>query len=593
MLKKRWILSGLLLLGAMQAVSAAQVQVLDESGVPVPIVMLHVFPLKAPGLPNSDGGYPPTGQPFDVWRETTVFTDMHGRASLPDDTPVLPQQLRLRKPGYQDQTLPLSAVGKALQIKRETDPARLADARPANAWLGSLELGDRGLRLHYQAQCTFCHQQGNAFVRRERSEAVWASAIQRMMRYGSRLSAEDQKILPALLAKNWRTLREHPDRVADTAPWQSELATARITEWPAGDVMSQTHDVLLARDGVLYVADNIQDRLWALQPETGRMTVYKIPHLPGDKPGGLLSARLRDFPRHDSTSNAHSLAESQRDGHIFITPSAQRRLVEFDPHSGHFRLHEIGGGFYLHTVRVDAQDRVWFTLALSNQVAMLDRATDKFKLYDLPARTLGEKLTTRYIGQLYWLMEHGLPLTNWLKVDREGTGTPLPYGIDVTPDGKVWFARLHTDEIGMIDPKTDLITMIPTPFKGPRRLRSDAQGRLWITAFPESAIANYDPATKVFRRYDLPVMPKGSDTPYALNVDKTRGIVWVNGNQSDSLYALNIATGKWVQYPLPKRVAFTRDVEIAADGSVYTSTSSFPSWHVENGQPTLIHLKPN
>ncbi|WP_296223955.1 virginiamycin B lyase family protein [Ralstonia sp. UBA689] len=591
-MRTKWILPSALLLGAMRAASAAQVQVVDAAGVPVPTVMLRVFPVKSPGLPNGDGGYPPSGQPFQAWKETTVFTDAQGRATLPDDTPDFPQQVRLRKPGYQELTLPLASSGSVLKIQRETDPARLAEARPANAWLGSLDLGDPSLKLRYQTQCTFCHQQGNAFVRRERSEAEWTHTIQRMMRYGSRLSTEDQKILPALLAKNWQTLREHPERVAQTAPWQAELATARITEWPVGDAMSQTHDVLLARDGVLYVADNIQDRLWALQPQTGRMTVYKIPHLPGDKPGGLLSARLRDFPRHDSTSNAHSLAESQSDGHIFITPSAQQRLVEFDPHTGKFQLHEIGGGFYPHTIRIDAQDRVWFTLALSNQVGMLDRSTGKFKRYDLPTRSLGEKFTTHFIRQFYWLMDHGVPLANWLKVDTENTGVPLPYGIDITPDGRVWFARLHTNEIGVIDPRTDRITMIPTPFKGPRRLRTDADGRLWITAFPESAIASYDPANGKFTRYDLPVLPKGSDTPYALNVDKTRGVVWVNGNQSDSLYALTIATGKWVQYPLPKRVAFTRDVEIAPDGSVYTSTSSFPSWHVEDAQPTLIHLQP-
>ncbi len=87
--------------------------------------------------------------------------------------------------------------------------------------------------------------------------------------------------------------------------------------------------------------------------------------------------------------------------------------------------------------------------------------------------------------------------------------------------------------------------MIRTPFKGPRRLRTDSSGNLWIAAFPESAIARYEPSTGKFTRFDLPVLPKGSDTPYSLNVDRPRGVVWVNGNQSDSLYALDIATGSW------------------------------------------------
>jgi streptogramin lyase len=356
--------------------------------------------------------------------------------------------------------------------------------------------------------------------------------------------------------------------------------------------MSQTHDMLVGRNGLVYVADNIQDRLYETNPQTNEITVYKIPHLPGDVPGGLLARRLKTFPRHDSTSNAHSLAESARDGHIFITPSAQRRIVEFDPETKQFKLHEIGGGFYPHTIRMDAQDRVWFTLALSNQIGMLDRTTGKFKLYDLPTRGFREWLNVRLIGFMFRLINWGVPLSHWLPIDRQATGTPLPYGIDVTPDGKVWFARLHTDEIGVLDPATGDVKMIRTPFTGPRRLRSDAEGNLWIAAFPESAIARYAPATGEFTRYDLPVLPKGSDPPYSLNVDRPRGIVWVNGNQSDSLYALDIASGAWRVFPLARRGSFTRDVEFAPDGVVYTSISNFPSWHVEGMQPTLIRLQP-
>jgi streptogramin lyase len=74
-------------------------------------------------------------------------------------------------------------------------------------------------------------------------------------------------------------------------------------------------------------------------------------------------------------------------------------------------------------------------------------------------------------------------------------------------------------------------------------------------------------------------------------VDKRRGIVWVNGNQSDALHALDIQAGTWRSVPLPRKVSFTRDVEIAEDGTVYTSTSNFPSWHTEGAQPTLIRVQ--
>ena len=571
---------------------AATLAVVDEAGRPLATVKAREVAAAPRKLDTSDGGYPAPGKANKVDPEVTRFTDENGRAAWADRGVAV--RLLVRKPGYRDAIVD-AAPGQAevrATLVRETDPLALAEAKPANVWLGALDLGDLETKKHFMLQCAFCHQQGNAFLRRERTSAEWSDAIHRMVRYGSRLSSQDQRALPDRLVTGWRKLRESPALLAEPAPWAASLAGVTITEWPIGDAMSQTHDQLLAASGLVYVADNIQDRLYEVDPRTDTVTVYKIPHRDGEPNGGLLEARLRDFPRHDSTSNAHSLAQSPRDGHIFITPSAQRRLVEFDPKTKAFTLHEIGGGFYPHTIRFDAKDRVWFTLALSNQIGMFDRASGKVTLYDLPARSLRERLTTALIGPIFKLMAWGVPLANWLPVDRISTGVPLPYGIDITPDGKAWFARLHSDEIGNIDPATGKVTMIATPFKGPRRLRSDAEGKLWIGAFPESAIARYDPKTGAFTRFDLPVVPAGSDTPYALNVDRQRNIVWVTGNQSDALHALDVATGAWRSVPLPRRVAFTRDVEIAADGTVFTSTSNFPSWHVEDGQPTLIRVQP-
>jgi streptogramin lyase len=565
--------------------------VTDPSGQPLATVMVRERRADGPNLDTSDDGYQAPGVARVVAPEITRFSDAAGRVEFADRSE--PMEYRIRKPGYQDLSVrpALEQREVPVTLQPETDPVKLAEARPASSWLGALDLGDAETKLHFQLQCAFCHQQGNAFIRIERTPEEWSTVIRRMVRYGSRLATQDQRALPAQLSAGFRKLRENPDLIPDPLPWSPALAGATITEWPIGDIFSQVHDMLVGRNGHVYVADNIQDRLYEVDPRTDQVTVYRIPHRPGEKNGGLIAGRLRDFQKHDSTSNAHSLAESLVDGHIFITPSAQRRLVEFDPDSKQFTLHEMPGGLYPHTIRVDRKDRVWFTVALSNQVAMFDRGTGKFTLYDLPTRGLREWLNVRLIGLIFKLINWGVPLANWLPIDRAATGTPLPYGIDVTPDGKVWFARLHTDEIGSIDPDTGKVTMVATPFKGPRRLRSDADGNLWIAAFPESAIARYEPANGRFTRFDLPVSPKGSDTPYSLNVDRPRGIVWVNGNQSDSLYAFDIAAGTWSVIPLPRRVSFTRDVEFDPQGTAYTSISNFPSWHVEDAQPTLIEVR--
>ena len=463
---------------------------------------------------------------------------------------------------------------------------------PSNAWTSTLLRGRDDLRKEFLAQCGFCHQQGSAFLRRERSAEEWETTIKRMVRYGARLSTEAQKELPALLEAHWKDINAHPEKVPAATPWPAALSTASITELPIGDRFSQMHDFLQHSNGLVYVGDNLQDRLYEINTATGAYTVYRVPPQPGDQLGGLLAGRLRDFPKHETYQGIHSLVEAPADGHIFITPSYQRRLIEFDPKTKQFTNHEINTGFYPHTVRMDNKNRVWFTLALSNQVAMFDRATQKFTTYDLPFRSFMEKLTVKLTPFFFKLIGWGVPVTNWVKIDHASTGVPLPYGIEVTPDGKVWIARLHTNEIASIDPATGVVTMIPTPLKAPRRLRADRDGNLWIVMFNESAILRFEPATAQFTRFDLPVQPVGSDTPYALNVDRKRHQVWVTGTNSDSVHRLDIASNQWTTYPLPRRATFTRDVEFTEDGRVLLTSASFPSWHIEDAQPTLIQLNP-
>ena len=212
-----------------------------------------------------------------------------------------------------------------------------------------------------------------------------------------------------------------------STPWAAALAGTKIAELPLGDRFSQMHDFLAHSNGMIYVGDNLEDRLYEVNPDTGAYTVFKIPTQPGDKLGGLLAGRLHDFPKHETYQGIHSLAESQKDGHIFITPSYQRRLLEFDPKTKAFRAHEMDSGFYPHTVRIDAKDRVWFTLALSNQIAMFDRSTANFTTWDLPFRSFMEKVTVKLTPFFFKLIGWGLPVTNWVKIDNVSTGVPLPY----------------------------------------------------------------------------------------------------------------------------------------------------------------------
>jgi sugar lactone lactonase YvrE len=105
-------------------------------------------------------------------------------------------------------------------------------------------------------------------------------------------------------------------------------------------------------------------------------------------------------------------------------------------------------------------------------------------------------------------------------------------------------------------------------------------------------LARFDPATGEFATWPLPTEPAGTETPYALNVDRRTDTVWVCGTQSDSLIRFTPADERFTVYPLPNRVTYTREIDFDDTGAVWTCNSNLPAWQIERGTPTLIRLEP-
>ena len=252
----------------------------------------------------------------------------------------------------------------------------------------------------------------------------------------------------------------------------------------------------------------------------------------------------------------------------------------------------MDGGFYPHTVRFDAKDRVVHP-GPEQPGRHVRPCSAQIHLYDPPFRSLMERITVKLhaIHLQAARMGHSRGQLRQGR-DHVSTGVPLPYGIDITPDGKAWIARLHTDEIASVDPDTGTVTMVKTPFQAPRRLRSDKDGNLWIAAFNESQIVSLHARHRCVHAPGPARRPQGSDTPYSLNVDRARHQVWVNGTNSDAVYRYDIATQAWSMFPMQRHVTFTRDVEFRPRTGLCDQLPSFPSWHIEDAQPTLIEITP-
>jgi streptogramin lyase len=534
----------------------------------------------------------------------TVYSDAAGRFAAPSVSAGPDLSVRVRRIGYRDASRAAAlATGEErllLRLARESDPAALAAQLPANRWYQLVleRIDDPAAREELKRQCTYCHQQGNAATRRVREPEEWRKLLALMGRMGGMLSRDLREQLPALLNAAYDPRSAVPALVARMAepgfagPPEPEARRAVIEEWELGGAASMQHDVVLHPDGRLYSVDMSQDRLYRLDPRAadGDRRSWDIPR--GDLPlGGVFASA---GPPLATTSNAHVGPHSVQvapDGALWITLALGNRLARFDPGAERFEIHELEHGFYPHTLRFDASGRIWYTIAASNHLGMFDPRSGESREHRLPARTFGQALTLRLLPALLWIGRH-VDLRS-RAAESDGLTMPVPYGIDVAPDGGVWFSQLNEHRVGRLDPESFETLMIDTPFAAPRRLRFDSEGRLWIPSFSEGLLARFDPATREFRTWEIPVAPPGSETPYALHVDRRTDVVWICGTNSDSLIRFEPAQERFTVYPLPTRVTYTREIDFDAEGRVWTSNSNAPTWQIEGGLPRVLRLDPD
>jgi len=440
---------------------AASLVVKDQNGAVLATTMVTRSVAGQDVVATSDNGYPPPGVINSVVPQHTRFTNADGVVEFADLSATGERRYRVRKQGYADAVVTAANDAEAIEVTLAllTDAKEIAESKPANLWLSELQFDwaddPAQAREHFLLHCGFCHQQGSVFMRLSRTEEQWAAILERMDAYGA-MAAEDflDEAPAGLVAAHADLNRRHAELPAHEE-WDATLSAATITEWPIGDGFSQMHDFVLHPNGKVYVGDNLMDRIYALDPKSGEYEVFKVPHDEDAEHGGVLGSRMDTYPKTDNYMGVHSFAISPADGHIFVTPSMQQELIEFDPDSGEFTRHKFDEGFYPHTIRIDDKDRVWFTLALSSQVGMFNRVSGEFTIYDLPSRGVKEWAALKIIDfRLSFGFVGSPPDFDW-----ETSGFPMPYGIDVSPvDGSVWVARLYADDIARIDPETEEIT---------------------------------------------------------------------------------------------------------------------------------------
>lgn len=579
---------------------------------------LSLLFLSSPLLAASVSGHVLTGEGkalagaiVTLWNSTktqklSTYTDMSGRFELISDFTGA-TILRGRSPYYRDLNIPVqlqadSAIEQILVLEKMQDSVEISESLPASAHVTQLNLNDDNTRAAFITQCNYCHQQGNSITRTPRSAEAWSEAILRMEGYGAFITDDEHDAIKHVLSEGFNG---DPSQVEQSYDYSPELAQATIHEWLVATPMSFLHDTVVGQNGHLYGVDEGDDIIYELNRVTDELSAHKIPGAEGLNKGGNFAGAQLPIGIFTGHHGPHSGAQIS-DGRMYFTAALSSNLIMFHPDTKAWKLYPIPQGFlwrkglYSHTIRADKEDNVWFTVLASNMVLKFNTSTEEFTEIKLPANGVMKWLSDTFLGLILKITAF-FPEKNYqLNLSHHKTfngGRDVfnwPYGIDINPlDGGIWYAKLLGNKIGHIDPVTLEITEYDTPFKGPRRMRFDKDGILWIPSFDEGILMRFDPATRAFENIVLPLLSEDEyEVPYALNVHEHTGDIWIAANNSDRVLRYIPKDKRFVSYPMPSRVVWFRDFEFTDDGQVCTSNSNLPAYAHEDGLPAFVCIDP-
>jgi virginiamycin B lyase len=498
------------------------------------------------------------------------------------------QSAELGKPEPKGRKKPAAVVSADILLdKRNPEPY------PAAYYAARVQMATPELMSDFTMQCSGCHQVGAPRTRGLREIKDWYAVIERMSAMGAQLEHKTARMLPDVLQT---ALDGVPPAGAPLPPVpEAAMAGTRIREWRLGARDAFLQDIAIGPDGTIWTVDMNNDTILALDPQSGAERRWHLPDR-GHRKGGFLSNATRPFGSPLARQAPRSIVYGE-DGRLWITCSLGNEIVAFDPETArtaHWSLPR--GGLFPNLIRVHGRD-VWFTVALSNQLGHIDLRTDEIRLVDLPAGNWQQSLARQSMTALLGLAAGDAEADAQVRYNLArftGGGSshlPLPEGIDVHPDGSVWYTKLYGDRLGRYEPATGEIREWPTPFSGPRRLQIDAEGQVWIPQFGNSGIARFDPQTEAFEAFPLPLPSPLSDRPYSVAI--ADGKIWVSSTAMDVLYRFSPQSKTFQIFPLSTRTTYMRNLAFSPTGEVCAAYSNLPEMQPNDSSVRVMCLSPS
>jgi len=530
----------------------------------------------------------------------TIYSGPDGTFSLTDDTLTrLPQAvIEAHKLGYK-QIAPVSGsdttrTGDQFAVKLYVEAvADIAAQVPASAWLAGVpQSPEKDIRL---TSCSSCHQFPSPRVRE------YAAKIEAVGNGPEGDKAALEAWRKVVRHESWRTIvkymrskhfsvfpLESPVNL-DAVDWETaQNADYNFFNARQGEIIAQyladhfpTSTVSLLRDDFAFhaplgVTDKTIIREFAfpkLALVRELVAAPKSPYLWGaDVRRNLIvrldrkSAETKWYPvDFKGSTGPHTIVPDEA-GKLWVSMIDNDQFGRFDPKTEKWTLwtlrpknldpaEAIGGSAIVHDMSInsrgelarDTAGKIWITMVGTNQMGTLDPKNGDVAFYD-----------TNHI--------EGLSPINH-----------LIYSTVLSADGKhAWYSQVN-GSVGCINTRTKKIEkVIPFPEgTGPRRMALDNAGNLWVALFGSGQIARIDMASgKILATFDL---PDRSASPYAVTWDEHRKAVWIATANGDAIYRLDPASGAFLVYPMPRQMAYMRQISIdGTSGQLVASYGNYP-----------------
>lgn len=526
----------------------------------------------------------------------TVFTDAHGRYAFPmlSGPPSPGSTLTTYKLGYR---VPADAADAGAADTDATlflaAASDIAAQVPASAWLGAMPAGDA--RNIVVTSCASCHQVPSP---RMRDFAAQIEAVRGGPDGDAKALAAWRKVVRH---EAWRAMVKYM-RTRHYAIFPDESAmNLDAVDWPTA--LNPDYNFFTARQGELvaqFLAEHFP-RTTATLPSDGY--AYGAPL--GVTPTTVI--REYAFP---PTALVRELVPAPGSPYLWGADVQRSLLVRLDPVSGDMHWYPVSfeGSTGPHTIAPDDAGKLWVSMVDNGQFGRFDPDTERWALWTLRPSNLppSASLATAALVHDMSIDERGHVARDrqgriWLTlVGSNQLGTIVPdtgevafhavsrraglsainhliYSTVLSPDGRcAWYSQVNGD-VGCLDTASaTLAKTIEFPAgSGPRRMTRDDTGHLWVALFGSGQITRIDMQQgERTATYDL---PDRAAAPYAVVWDDTRGVLWVVTANADAIYRFDPAHGDFTVVPLPRRMAYLRQLGIDhASGRLIGTYANYP-----------------